>query len=241
VNDGLRMYWKLKAKHALCGVRLLRDLAKVAAVATQAAWATRFAALLVGDTVPQAGAASSPLGPSLQRGFAARYGALVTQGLAANPDPRTGRERDYYRAGRVLQLGDRLRQAPRAHLEVHARPPDPHDQQLGRARPQAHEVTYEDQPAVPAASTVPSASPTYAATSRPHPRTACQRSPLLSTWLTSGLGCRPRPSRSEHLPRDGCRSRSALPSRSVSTTVVVGEPSPAYANIGHAHLVTIGG
>ena len=52
VHDGLTIYWTLKAKHALGGVRLPRDLAKVAAVATQASWATRSAALLVGDTVP---------------------------------------------------------------------------------------------------------------------------------------------------------------------------------------------
>jgi len=39
VHDRLAMYWKLKAKHAICGAHLLRDLAKVAVVASQTAWA----------------------------------------------------------------------------------------------------------------------------------------------------------------------------------------------------------
>ncbi len=30
VHDRLAMYWKLKAKHGLCGAHLLRDLADVA-------------------------------------------------------------------------------------------------------------------------------------------------------------------------------------------------------------------
>ncbi|MDA8358938.1 MAG: IS66 family transposase [Actinomycetota bacterium] len=99
VHDRLAMYWKLKAKHAVCGAHLLRDLAKVAAVATQAAWATGLAALLV-EINTACGSARErglkSLGPSVQRAFAARYDALVAQGLAANPDPPPGKERDYY-------------------------------------------------------------------------------------------------------------------------------------------------
>ena len=99
VHDRLAMYWKLKAKHAVCGAHLLRDLAKVATVATQAAWATGLAALLVEINLACSSARGrglKSLGPNTQRGFAARYDSLVAQGLAANPDPPPGKERGYY-------------------------------------------------------------------------------------------------------------------------------------------------
>ncbi len=99
VHDRLAMYWKLKAKHGLCGAHLLRDLAEVALVATQTAWAAGLAALLV-----EVNAASDDarrrglkrLAPTAQRAFAARYDALIAQGLAANPEPANGRKRGYY-------------------------------------------------------------------------------------------------------------------------------------------------
>jgi transposase len=99
VHDRLAMYWKLKAKHAICGAHLLRDLAKVAAVATQTAWAAGLAELLVEinracDDARARGLKA--LAPKAQRDFAARYDTLVAQGQAANPDPPAGRERDYY-------------------------------------------------------------------------------------------------------------------------------------------------
>jgi transposase len=99
VHDRLAMYWKLKAKQAICAAHLLRDLAKVAAVATQTAGAAGLAALLVEinhacNSARQRGLMS--LAPALQRALAARYEALVAEGLAANPDPPPGRGRDYY-------------------------------------------------------------------------------------------------------------------------------------------------
>ncbi len=98
VHDRLAMYWKLKAKHGLCGAHLLRDLADVAIVVTQTAWAAGLAGLLVEinaacDDARRRGL--KQLGPSLQRTFATRYDALVAQGLAANPEPASGRKRDY--------------------------------------------------------------------------------------------------------------------------------------------------
>ncbi|MDP9388636.1 MAG: IS66 family transposase [Actinomycetota bacterium] len=98
VHDRLAMYWKLKAKHGLCAAHLLRDLADVAVVVTQSAWAAGLAALLVEinaacDDARRRGLRQ--LGPSHQRAFAARYDALVAQGLAANPAPASGRKRDY--------------------------------------------------------------------------------------------------------------------------------------------------
>ncbi|HUY24910.1 MAG TPA: IS66 family transposase [Candidatus Saccharimonadales bacterium] len=98
VHDRLAMYWKLKAKHAICGAHLVRDLAKVAVVATQTAWATGLAKLLVeinGACDDARTRGLKALAPAAQRAFAARYDALVAAGLAANPDPPS-RERDYY-------------------------------------------------------------------------------------------------------------------------------------------------
>jgi transposase len=99
VHDRLAMYWKLKARHGLCGAHLLRDLADVAGVATQTAWAAGLAALLVKintscDDARRRGLRQ--LAPVHQRAFTARYDALVVQGVAANPDPDGGRKRDYY-------------------------------------------------------------------------------------------------------------------------------------------------
>jgi transposase len=98
MHDRLAMYWKLPAKHQICGAHLLRDLAKVAPVATQTAWAKGLAALLVEindacDSARQRGLKA--LAPQTQRAFAARYDQLVTQGMDANPDPPAG-PRDYY-------------------------------------------------------------------------------------------------------------------------------------------------
>jgi len=98
VHDRLALYWKLKsAKHGLCGAHLVRDLADVALVATQTAWAAGLAALLLEinaacDDARRRGL--KQLAPVHQRSFAARYDRLVADGLAANPDP--GRKRDYY-------------------------------------------------------------------------------------------------------------------------------------------------
>jgi transposase len=115
VHDRLAMYWKLKAKHGLCGAHLLRDLADVALVATQTAWAAGLAALLVEvnsacDDARRRGLRR--LAPARQRSFAARYDALVAQGLTANPEPAKGRKRDYYQRrshNLVTAFGDHRR------------------------------------------------------------------------------------------------------------------------------------
>ncbi len=98
VHDRLALYWKLKkARHGLCAAHLLRDLASVAEVATQTAWAAGLAALLVEinlacDAARAAG--HKALAPARQRAFRSRYDALVTEGLAANPAPAPGRTRN---------------------------------------------------------------------------------------------------------------------------------------------------
>ena len=98
IHDRLAMYWKLKAKHGLCGAHLLRDLADVALVATQTAWAAGLAGLLIEINAACDDARARGLhqvAPNRQRALAARYDALVRDGLAANPEPVNGRPRDY--------------------------------------------------------------------------------------------------------------------------------------------------
>ena len=97
VHDRLAMYFKLKrAKHGLCGAHLARDLADVAVVATQTAWATGLAALLVEvnracDYARRRG--WKQLGAKDKRAFTKRYDDLVAMGLAANKEPAR-RKRD---------------------------------------------------------------------------------------------------------------------------------------------------
>jgi hypothetical protein len=91
VHDRLAMYFKLKrAKHGLCGAHLLRDLADVAVVATQTAWAAGLAALLVEVNVACDDARRrgwGQLGLKQRRSFTKRYDELVAMGLAANKEP----------------------------------------------------------------------------------------------------------------------------------------------------------
>lgn len=98
VHDRLAMYWKLKAKHGVCAAHLLRDLADVAIGVTQTAWAAGLAGLLVEINAACDDArlrGLKQLAPMHQRAFAARYDALVADGVAANPAPASGRRRNY--------------------------------------------------------------------------------------------------------------------------------------------------
>lgn len=97
VHDRLAMYWKLKrAKHQACGAHLLRDLAEVAVVATQTAWAAGLAALLL--EINNACHAARDRGEEalpawLRRKLSRRYDELVEMGHGANPEPKH-RKRD---------------------------------------------------------------------------------------------------------------------------------------------------
>jgi transposase len=97
VHDRLAMYWKLKrAKHATCSAHLLRDLADVAVVATQTAWAVGLAALMVeiNNTCHEARQNGwHQLELVTKRKFSKRYDDLVGTGLATNSEP-AGRKRD---------------------------------------------------------------------------------------------------------------------------------------------------
>jgi transposase len=89
VSDGWKPYWSYPAlDHALCCAHLLRDLASVAEVASQAPWADAMAELLVEakravDTA-LANDADGLTKAQLRR-FRTRYTRIINQGLAANP------------------------------------------------------------------------------------------------------------------------------------------------------------
>ncbi len=97
VHDRLALYWKLKAKHGLCGAHLLRDLANVAVAWSQTASPSGLAALLVEINGAYENArlrGLERLAPAHQHALPARYHHLVAQGLEANPEPEH-RKRDY--------------------------------------------------------------------------------------------------------------------------------------------------
>jgi len=100
IHDRLALYWKFKkARHGLCGAHLLRDLEEVGAVASQREWASGLARLLlaINKACDQARLAGHlRLAPTLVRDFTARYDTHVADSLAANPDPASGRKRNYY-------------------------------------------------------------------------------------------------------------------------------------------------
>jgi hypothetical protein len=98
VSDGWKPYWSYPAlDHALCCAHLLRDLASVAEVATQSAWADAMADLLVEAkrgvegalAADQAGLSSRQL-----RSLRTRYSKILTTARAANPEPPGGRKRN---------------------------------------------------------------------------------------------------------------------------------------------------
>jgi hypothetical protein len=100
IHDRLALYWKFrKARHGLCAAHLLRDLEEVAAVASQRGWASALSRLLceIIKACEQARLDGHVrLAPTKVRDFTARYDALVADGLAANPEPASGRKRDYH-------------------------------------------------------------------------------------------------------------------------------------------------
>ena len=97
VHDRLAMYFNYElATHAICGAHIVRDLAAVEMVASQAPWAHGMSELLLemNDAAHEARAAGrSSLSRRKLQDFLARYDAFVEQGLAANPAPEK-RERD---------------------------------------------------------------------------------------------------------------------------------------------------
>ncbi len=97
VHDRLAQYFGYdKASHAICCAHLVRDLASVAAITTQAHWATSMTAVLIemklaAQTARTAG--NSRIAKQTLAGFLSRYDAIVDEALSLNPTP-VGRKRD---------------------------------------------------------------------------------------------------------------------------------------------------
>lgn len=95
VTDGWKPYWSIgAADHALCCAHLLRDLASVSQVASQAPWADGMADLLVEVKGAVETAGIDGLTPAQLKGFRSRYTKVLTMAAAANPEPAAGGKRN---------------------------------------------------------------------------------------------------------------------------------------------------
>jgi len=118
VHDGWSPYTCYQqATHARCNAHHLRELAGVAALAGQRAWATGMAALLIEAkwAVQRAVAAGADqLDPRRLDHYRARYDAIIAEGWRANPPPpaarasgdRNGRQRRSKAANLLARLDD---------------------------------------------------------------------------------------------------------------------------------------
>jgi transposase len=125
VHDGWSSYGHYQqATHARCNAHHLRELAGVAALPGQRAWATGMAALLVEAkwAVQRAVAAGADrLDPRRLDHYRARYQAIIDQGWRANPPPaatrtsgdRAGRQRRSKAANLLARLDDHREQVLR--------------------------------------------------------------------------------------------------------------------------------
>ena len=145
VHDRLAMYWKLKrAKHQACGAHLLRDLADVAVVATQTAWAAGLGTLLV--------EVNRTCHEARRRGW--RQLDLSTKRSVLEALRRARRHRTSRQPGagkaeaqpsgaEVLQPRHGLCHPQGLHPAVHERPWHSHDEQRRRETATSFEVTSE--------------------------------------------------------------------------------------------------
>ena len=123
VHDRLAMYFAYdKATHAVCGAHLLRDLASVG-VRWNQVWARSMAALLceMNDAAHEARAAGRKrLSRRTLEAYLARYDALASDGLAANPKPpdrkRNNLERESYNL--ACALGNLRTEATRFAVDL---------------------------------------------------------------------------------------------------------------------------
>lgn len=98
VHDRLVQYFGYgKSRHAVCGAHLLRDLASVAVVSSQASWAAAMTALLIemkrcGEQVRSGG--GHRIDDATLATFFARYDQVVEEAFSVNPEPKW-RARNY--------------------------------------------------------------------------------------------------------------------------------------------------
>jgi transposase len=119
MHDRWTPYWRNGCTHAVCGAHLLRDLAGVAEIASQASWAEAMARLLL-DAKEQAEqartAGAGAVEEATRERIRQRFDEIVAEGMAANPTPlrwsgRTPLERRSYNL--VVALGEHKDEALR--------------------------------------------------------------------------------------------------------------------------------
>lgn len=90
MHDRWKPYWRYDCDHSICGAHVLRDLAAVAEIPSQAAWAEAMARLLLDAKHAQEQAVdegAEAVGNAEREGLRARYDEIVEEGIAANPIP----------------------------------------------------------------------------------------------------------------------------------------------------------
>jgi transposase len=111
MHDRWKPYWRYGCTHAICGAHVLRDLAGVAEIPSQTAWAEAMARLLLDAKQAQelaADAGDEAVGATERERIRARYDRVVAEGIAANPTPirwsgRTSLERQSYNLAVALR------------------------------------------------------------------------------------------------------------------------------------------
>ena len=98
VHDRFGIYFDYQnATHAVCGAHLIRNLASVAEVQRQSAWATGMCELLLEmkDAAQQSrDLCQSQIPDEILGSFLSRYDSLVAMAFLANPDPAKGAKRN---------------------------------------------------------------------------------------------------------------------------------------------------
>lgn len=97
IHDGWRPYRRYDVVHALCNAHHLRELAAIGMVWDQG-WANDLATVLVDaktavDTARAAG--RDRLDDTTLHSIRVRYGTLIAKGIAANPEPASGKRHGY--------------------------------------------------------------------------------------------------------------------------------------------------
>jgi len=106
IHDGWRPYRRYDVAHALCNAHHLRELQAIGVVWDQG-WANDLAALLIdAKTAVEAAQAQGRdrLDDSTLHSIRVRYGTLIAKGIAANPEPESGKRHGYDKKAHNLLL-----------------------------------------------------------------------------------------------------------------------------------------
>ena len=106
IHDGWRPYRRYDVVHALCNAHHLRELTAIGVVWDQG-WANDLAALLIdAKTAIEAAHAQGRdrLDDTTLHSIRVRYGKLIAKGIAANPEPASGKRHGYEKKAHNLLL-----------------------------------------------------------------------------------------------------------------------------------------